>query len=92
VESLSPHRIVPADAEEMFDEREETGGKKRGPLSASETDFASMVIEHLKSAGVHQTERADRIEFTSVTSSTSNVPWQVVAQDQPGFESYRPAD
>ncbi|WP_430445316.1 site-specific DNA-methyltransferase [Sphingorhabdus contaminans] len=68
VESLSPHRIVPADAEELVDEVENVGGKKkRGPLSSSETDFAAMVIEHLKTAGVHQTDKADRIVFTSLT-------------------------
>ena len=66
VESLSPHRIVPADAEDLSAEPEVAGKTKRGPLSASKTDFATMVIEHLKSAGVHQTDRADRIEFTSV--------------------------
>lgn len=68
VESLSPHRIVPADAEELIDVVGTADGKrKRGPLSSSETDFAAMVIEHLKSAGVHQTDRADRIEFVSLT-------------------------
>lgn len=73
VESLSPHRIVPADAEELVDQidaeahgMEGSKPTKRGPLSTSETDFATMVIEHLKSAGVHQTDRADRIVFTSL--------------------------
>lgn len=68
VESLSPHRIVPADAEELIDVIDAADGKKkRGPLSTSETDFATMVIEHLKTAGVHQTDKADRIAFTSLT-------------------------
>lgn len=74
VESLSPHRIVPADAEELVDQidaqahgMEGSKPKKRGPLSTSETDFAAMVIEHLKTAGVHQTDKADRIAFTSLT-------------------------
>lgn len=74
VESLSPHRIVPADAEELVDQidaevhgMEGSKPKKRGPLSTSETDFAAMVIEHLKTAGVHQTDKADRIVFTSLT-------------------------
>ena len=68
VESLSPHRVVPADAEELIDDLDAADGKrKRGPLATSETDFAAMVIEHLKSAGVHQTDRADRIEVTSLT-------------------------
>lgn len=74
VESLSPHRIVPADAEELVEQidaeahgMEGSKPKKRGPLSTSETDFAAMVIEHLKTAGVHQTDKADRIAFTSLT-------------------------
>ncbi|KEO86023.1 DNA methylase [Erythrobacter sp. JL475] len=74
VESLSPHRIVPADAEELVDQidaeahgMEGSKPKKRGPLSTSETDFSAMVIEHLKTAGVHQTDKADRIAFTSLT-------------------------
>ncbi|KAB7644405.1 hypothetical protein [Polymorphobacter fuscus] len=68
VENLSPHRIVPADAEDQLAAIDAVSGKKmKGPLSNSETDFATMVIEHLKSAGVHQQERADRIEFTSLT-------------------------
>lgn len=76
VESLSPHRIAPADAEELVDQIDaEAHGmqgskrKTRGPLSASETDFAAMVIEHLKTAGVHQTDKADRLSFTSL------MPW-----------------
>lgn len=76
VESLSPHRIVPADAEELVDQFDaEAHGmqgnkrKARGPLSGSETDFAAMVIEHLKTAGVHQTDKADRLTFTSL------MPW-----------------
>lgn len=76
VESLSPHRIVPADAEELVDlidaeanGMKGTGRKPRGPLAASETDFATMVIEHLKTAGVHQTDKADRLTFTTL------MPW-----------------
>jgi adenine-specific DNA-methyltransferase len=74
VESLSPHRIVPADQEDLLAEVESGTGRdedrpKRGQLSTPDTDFATMVLEHLKSAGVHQTDRADRIEFSAL------VPW-----------------
>lgn len=70
VESLSPHRVVPADDEliQLVDAAEGKA-KPRGPASDSETDFATMVLDHLKTAGVHQVERNDRIEFTSIT------PW-----------------
>lgn len=70
VESLSPHRIVPADADELIHLVDAVDGKvARETQSDSQTDFATMVLEHLKTAGVHQIERGDRIEFTSLT------PW-----------------
>jgi adenine-specific DNA-methyltransferase len=71
VESLSPHRIVPADADELIHLSDAAEGKAnpRSPLSDTETDFATMVLDHLRTAGVHQVERNDRIEFTSIT------PW-----------------
>ncbi|MFZ4747921.1 MAG: site-specific DNA-methyltransferase [Sphingomonas sp.] len=69
VESLSPHRIVPADADELINITAREGIQTRAPISASQTDFATMVIEHLKTAGVHHVERGDRIAFTSLT------PW-----------------
>ncbi|QJU58899.1 site-specific DNA-methyltransferase [Sphingomonas sp. AP4-R1] len=70
VESLSPHRIVPADADELIHLADAADGKvARETQSDSQTDFATMVLEHLKTAGVHQIERGDRIEFTSLT------PW-----------------
>ena len=64
VESLSPHRIVPAD-DERTDRRCRCRRRqgKRGPAVDTETDFAAMVIDHLKTAGVHQAERHDRIEL-----------------------------
>lgn len=69
-ESLSPHRIVPADADELIHLTDEAEGKvARDPQPEGQTDFATMVLDHLKTAGVHQQERGDRIEFTSLT------PW-----------------
>ena len=65
VESLSPHRVVPADEEELTDILDAEEGKrerKDAPLQ----DFAQMVMENLKSAGVHQAARDDRITFTSL--------------------------
>ena len=65
VESLSPHRVVPADEEELaelLDAEEGKHERKDAPLQ----DFAQMVMENLKSAGVHQAARDDRITFTSL--------------------------
>ncbi len=65
VESLSPHRVVPADEEELTDLIDAAEGKRKredAPLS----DFTQMVIDNLKSAGVHQAAKDDRITFTTI--------------------------
>ena len=68
VESLSPHRVIPSDEDMLGDELNALTGKRRRPkLAAPPTDFAEMVIEHLKTAGVHQVEKRDTIRFTSIT-------------------------
>lgn len=65
VESLSPHRVVPADEEELIDILDAADGKRQredAPLN----DFTQMVIDNLKSAGVHQAAKDDRITFTTI--------------------------
>jgi adenine-specific DNA-methyltransferase len=65
VESLSPHRVVPADEEELIDLIDAAEGRrtrKDAPLA----DFTQMVIDNLKSAGVHQAAKNDRITFTTI--------------------------
>lgn len=70
VESLSPHRVVPSDADAAWDEVQASEGKRRRNLvSAPPADFAQIVLENLKTSGVQQGAKADRIEFTSLT------PW-----------------
>jgi len=65
VESLSPHRVLGVDEnDELID-----------PLEASEDPgdygdlprFEQVVLENLRSAGVQQAHKEDRIEFTSLT-------------------------
>lgn len=65
VESLSPHRVVPADEAELIEEIDAAEGK-RARAPAPLNDFAAMVLENLKSAGVHQAAKDDRIAFTSL--------------------------
>jgi len=68
VESLSPHRVVPADEDTLGDEIKAAEGKRRrSKIMAPPTDFAEMVLEHLRTAGVHQAEKRDTIRFTSLT-------------------------
>ena len=81
VESLSPHRAVPGDEDELLDRAAPgtaspadprpgpaTNRSRRGAAPAP-VDFAAMVLEHLRTAGVHQSRKAESIRFTSLT------PW-----------------
>lgn len=68
VESLSPHRIVPSDTAELVDELNAADGKRSEPDNP-ETDFAQVVIEYLKSVGIHQSDKNRKIVFDSVN------PW-----------------
>lgn len=70
VESLSPHRIVPADEEELIGEIEAAEGKRKPKgkhaVGTPLTDFTQMVMEHLKSSGVQQAAKEDKISFTAI--------------------------
>lgn len=64
VESLSPHRVL------GMDENDELIDSLREPdAEYDEADFAKMVLDILKVAGVQQAHKTDKIEFTSL------VPW-----------------
>jgi adenine-specific DNA-methyltransferase len=71
VESLSPHRVLPHDDMELIDEL--AGGGSRAQITprnaAPPTDFAAMVLDHLRTAGVQQHAKSGRIAFDSLT------PW-----------------
>ena len=70
VESLSPHRMVPADEEDLGLIQEADAGKRRRTrLTTPPVDFAQVVMEHLRTAGVHSQAKRDTIRFTSL------VPW-----------------
>jgi adenine-specific DNA-methyltransferase len=70
VESLSPHRVLPASEEELIDDIDAAEGR-RSPADAdlAGQDFASIVIDYLKAEGVKQQAKGDRITFESLT------PW-----------------
>lgn len=65
VESLSPHRIIPADEEELAEQVDASEGKRESG-NAPLNDFTQMVLDNLKSAGVHQAAKEDRISFTTI--------------------------
>jgi adenine-specific DNA-methyltransferase len=67
VESLSPHRVVTSRDDSLGDElAAERGAFQRGPKNVPEADFGVMVLEHLRSAGVHQRDKAGAIRFSSL--------------------------
>jgi adenine-specific DNA-methyltransferase len=65
VESLSPHRVLAVDEnDELIHGRAESTNGHR-----EEQDFVQMVLENLKTSGVQQAHKEDKIGFTSIT------PW-----------------
>ena len=65
VESISPHRVLAVDENDEF---VDTFGETRGGYG-SVYDFAQIILENLKTAGVQQAHKEDRIAFTSLN------PW-----------------
>lgn len=60
VESLSPHRVLGVDEEdELIDQVADTQAEYG-------QDFASLILANLRTAGVQQAHKADKIEFTSL--------------------------
>jgi adenine-specific DNA-methyltransferase len=65
VESLSPHRVLGVDEnDELIDEL-----KKSGPDYGEKQSFPQMILENLKTSGVQQAHKDDKITFTALT------PW-----------------
>ena len=62
VESVTPHRILSVDENgEFFD-----GFEDEGEEFGSVDDFAQRMLEHLKTAGIQQAHKEDKIDFDSV--------------------------
>ena len=73
VESLSPHRIAAADEHELVEDLDAAEEKRRrrpssGRTGAPQVDFSQIVIDYLKSAGIHQSDKSGEIDFESVTT------------------------
>jgi adenine-specific DNA-methyltransferase len=67
VESLSPHRTLAVDwDDELIDLHEAAEGKRQAERDGAD-DFAHMILENLKVAGVQQAHKEDRITFTALT-------------------------
>ena len=65
VESLSPHRVLGVDENDELIDRLNEPGLEYG----AKQSFPQMILENLKTAGVQQAHKEDRIVFTSIT------PW-----------------
>jgi adenine-specific DNA-methyltransferase len=67
VESLSPHRVLIVDENEELRPTGKFIEEERGAYATSEQDFASVILENLRVAGVQQAHKQDRITFTALT-------------------------
>ena len=64
VESISPHRILAVgEDDELIDHAEDAG------LGYEKHDFDAMILDNLKTSGIQQAHKEDRISFSTVT------PW-----------------
>ncbi|MFM8443265.1 MAG: DNA methyltransferase [Methylococcus sp.] len=65
VESLSPHRVLTLDEnDELIDPQAES----KSPAAEGQ-DFVQMILDNLKTAGVQQAHKEDKINFSALT------PW-----------------
>ena len=69
VESISPHRTLEVDENgDTFDRIAEGNGHY-----SSGYDFATVILDNLKTAGVQQAHKEDRISFTSLAPRVGNL-------------------
>jgi len=69
VESLSPHRVVAMDdRDDILDPTLADEGQLKRSSVAPETDFAQVILENLRTHGVQQGAKEDRLEFTHLAA------------------------
>jgi adenine-specific DNA-methyltransferase len=67
VESISPHRVLTVgENDEVVDGWKVSEGKAKAGFAGT-PDFASVILENLRIAGVQQAHKEDRLTFTSLT-------------------------
>ena len=64
VESISPHRTMAVDENDEMIEMAVDNSDRYG----NERDFAEMILENLKTSGVQQAHKEDRIVFSALTA------------------------
>ena len=78
VESLSPHRVVPMDdRDDILDPILADEGQLKRSSVAPETDFAQVIFDNLRTHGVQQGSKEDRLEFTHLAAW----PGQLIAAE-----------
>lgn len=69
VESISPHRVLGVGPDdELIDPFTKVAEESDPAYGGKQQDFASIILENLRTAGVHQTKKAHRITFTSLNA------------------------
>jgi adenine-specific DNA-methyltransferase len=73
VDSLSPHRVLPVSEEKLIDMIDAPEGR-RVPVETDSAgqDFAAIVIDYLRSEGVRQQAKGDRIVLENLTVWAGN--------------------
>ena len=66
VESISPHRVLTVDENDNIVDGWKLSEKKAKAAIAGTPDFAAVILENLKLAGVQQAHKEDRLTFTSL--------------------------
>ncbi|PQV45143.1 site-specific DNA-methyltransferase [Paraburkholderia sp. BL21I4N1] len=69
VESLSPHRMLAVGADDELIDTASPKAREREAEYNAERNFVQIILENLKTAGVQQAHKQDKINFTSLT------PW-----------------
>ncbi len=69
VESLSPHRVLGVDENDELIDPNARGISDQPDGYGEERDFVQMILENLKTAGVQQAHKEDKITFTAL------IPW-----------------
>lgn len=68
VESLSPHRTLGVDEDDELIDPMQSGERQQGAYN-KQRSFPEIILENLKTAGVQQAHKDDKINFTTLT------PW-----------------
>ena len=68
VESLSPHRVLAVDENDELIDPAATKTSTSATNSTDPDDFANVILENLKTAGVQQAHKEDKINFTTLTA------------------------